>query len=437
MTLTLRGLLRCALWIGLYVLLVLFPVPWVALAGQSVGGFAQQLGAALGYVVLSILALQFVLTARFELLEPPFGTDVLYAFHRGMALVALLLALVHPFLLLPPGELLAFASPVGPHGMGSTAVYLLIVLVALSAGRRLLRLPYVPWRFLHGFLALAVVGLLLAHVTTSTFLTHDAVTRIGLVVWVLGWVSLIGWARVVKPLILLRRPYRVTGVRPEFGGAVSLVLDPEGHGGLRFRAGQFAWLTIGGSPFLGQERPFCFSGSAQRTPQLEFTVKAVGAFTRRLQGVKPGTVAYVDGPFGASSLEAHPDADRYFLVAEGIGVAPCVSMLRTLADRGDRRPHTLVYGSPDAASATFRKELEEQASRIDLKVVHVLEKPELGWLGETGTIGMDLLERHLPRSGRRICFVYGPGPMIDEVEAALGELGVPLDDIHTERFEWV
>jgi len=437
MTLTLRGLVRGALWLGLYVLLVFFPVPWMALAGRSIGAFPDQLGAALGYVVLSILAMQFVLTSRFEPLEPPFGTDVVYAFHRGMALVALAFAVVHPLLLLPPEELAAAASPVGPHGLGATALYLLLVLIALSAGRRLVRLAYVPWRLVHGLLALAVIGLALAHVCASSFFTHDPVTRVGLFVWILGWVSLIAWSRLVKPLILLRRPYRVTGVRPEHGGAVTLVLDPEGHDGLRFRAGQFAWLTIGGSPFLGRERPFCFSGSAQRTPRLELTVKAVGDFTRSVQEVRPGALAYVDGPFGASSLESHPDADRYFLVASGIGIAPCVSMLRTLADRGDRRPHTIVYGTADWDSATFREDLAELASRIDLKVVHVLEKPPLGWLGETGTIGMDLLERHLPRSGRRICFVYGPGPVIDEVEAALTELGIPIDHIHTERFEWV
>jgi predicted ferric reductase len=437
MTLTLRGLLRSALWLGFYVLLVLFPVPWVALSGPSGGSFLAQLGGTLGYLVLSILAMQFVLTARFELLEPPFGTDVLYAFHRSMGLVALVLAVAHPLLLVPAGELTAWADPFGPHGLGSSALYLLLLLVVTSAGRRLLRIPYVPWRFLHGLLALAVIGLSLAHLCTTPFLGQDLVTRTGLLVWIVAWVSLIAWARLVKPLILLRRPYRVTGVRPEHGGAISVVLDPEGHHGLRFRAGQFAWLTIGGSPFLGQERPFCFSGSAQRTPRLEFTIKAVGEFTRRVQDIRPGSLAYVDGPYGASSLEAHPDADRYFLVAEGIGVAPCLSMLRTLADRGDRRPHTLVYGSADWDSATFSRELDELASRIDLKVVHVLEKPPLGWLGETGTIGVDLIERHLPRSGRRICFVYGPGPMIDEVEASLGELGVPLDDIHTERFEWV
>ena len=35
-----------------------------------------------------------------------------------------------------------------------------------------------------------------------------------------------------------------------------------------------------------------------------------------------------------------------------------MSMIRTLADRGDRRPVTLLYGSRDWDSITFREELE-------------------------------------------------------------------------------
>ena len=36
MTVTLRGIVRCSLWIALYVILVLFPVAWLALAPGSV-----------------------------------------------------------------------------------------------------------------------------------------------------------------------------------------------------------------------------------------------------------------------------------------------------------------------------------------------------------------------------------------------------------------
>jgi len=118
MTVTLRGIARCGLWLGLYILLVLFPVPWVAFAAAGTRSFPDQLGAILGYLALSILALQFVLTARFRVLQPPFGTDALYAFHRGMAVVALLFALAHPLLMLPASELLA---PLAPDAAGILA----------------------------------------------------------------------------------------------------------------------------------------------------------------------------------------------------------------------------------------------------------------------------------------------------------------------------
>ncbi len=436
MTVTVRGLARCGLWIGLYVLVVLFPVPWVVFGDASTPAFPDALGAVLGYLGLSMLAVQFALTARFRVLAPPCGTDVLYAFHRGAGVVALLFLLAHPILMLPASELPAWLAPLGAHWAGAVSLYLLVLLAALGAGRRLLRIPYVPWRVLHAVLAVAVVVIALVHTLPSAFLSRDPVTRAGLWVWVLAWVLLLGWVRLVKPMLLLRRPYRVIGVRPEHGGAVTLVLDPEKLDGLRFRAGQFAWLTLDGSPFRACERPFFFSGSSMRAPRLELTVKAVGPFTRRAQQVKPGTLAWVDGPFGHTSIDSFPDADRYVHVAGDVGIAFCISMLRTLADRGDRRPHTLVYGSADWDSAAFREELAELASRIDLKVVHVLEKPPLGWLGETGVIGPELLERHLPRSGRRVCFVCGPDAMMDAAEAALAALGVPVEDIHAERLGW-
>jgi predicted ferric reductase len=439
-TLTKSGAAHAGLWIGLYVLLALYPLPWLAAAPGPHGDFQEQLGAALGYLALSTMAMQFALTARFRWIMPPFGTDLVYAFHRYITAATILFAVLHPILMIGPTSVLEYLVPWRAAtylGAGVVALYLLLLLAVTSFQRRLLRLPYEPWRALHGILAVAVVGLGLYHAVSSERLLHDRVTRTMWVVWTLCWVGLILRVRVMKPLALLRRPYKVTGVRQEHGGAVTLVLDPDNHDGFRFRAGQFAWLTLGDSPFLGREHPFSISGSSQRAPRVELTVKALGDFTRRVQETRPGARAYVDGPFGSMSLDSIPDADRYFFVAGGIGVAPCLSMLRTLADRGDRRPHTLVYGTADWDGAAFREELAELASRLDLKVVHVLERAPLGWLGETGIVTRELLERHLPRSGRRVCYVCGPPRMMDAVEGALATLGVPLEDLHSERFDLV
>jgi predicted ferric reductase len=76
------------------------------------------------------------------------------------------------------------------------------------------------------------------------------------------WIALVFYIRIVKPLFMLRRPYRVQEVRRERGDTTTLVMWPDGHPGFRFRPGQFAWLTVRGSPFKITGHPFSFSSSA-------------------------------------------------------------------------------------------------------------------------------------------------------------------------------
>ena len=73
-----------------------------------------------------------------------------------------------------------------------------------------------------------------------------------------------------------------------------------------------------------------------------------------------------------------------------------MSMIRTLADRGDRRPVTLLYGSRDSDSITFREELEALKARLNLTVVHVLANPPAGWAGEQGFVTADLFQAPSP-----------------------------------------
>jgi ferredoxin-NADP reductase len=111
-------------------------------------------------------------------------------------------------------------------------------------------------------------------------------------------------------------------------------------------------------------------------------------------------------------------------------------MVRTMADRGDVRPVLLFYGNRDWDDVAFRDELEQLTARLDLTLVHVLERPPAAWDGETGYITADVLARHLPRGYERFqFFICGPDPMMDAAEAALVELGVPRERVHTERFD--
>ena len=86
----------------------------------------------------------------------------------------------------------------------------------------------------------------------------------------------------------------------------------------------------------------------------------------------------------------------------------------------------------------FQEELETLKGRLNLTLVHVIERPPEDWDGESGYVTAEVLSRHLPPGFERFqFFICGPDPMMDAAEAALLDLGVPGERVHTERFDMV
>ncbi|WP_344751773.1 hypothetical protein [Gryllotalpicola koreensis] len=154
--------------------------------------------------------------------------------------------------------------------------------------------------------------------------------------------------------------------------------------------------------------------------------------------MKPGTRVYVDGPHGVFSMDRR-QAPGYVFIAGGVGVTPFVSMLATMRERGDVRPVTLFYGSPSWDEIVLREQLAElEAALPNLTLVHVLGRPDPSWTGEAGRISAELLRRRLPAQFRRYEYlICGPTQMMDAMEDALVEVGVPPARISSERFDMV
>ena len=112
-------------------------------------------------------------------------------------------------------------------------------------------------------------------------------------------------------------------------------------------------------------------------------------------------------------------------IAGGIGIAPLMSMLRALADRGDTRPAILFYAYRRWERLTFREAIETLRSQISLRVVYVLGEPPEHWEGETGLIESGVLSRHLPADRRNFhYFICGPEAMTWELLGAIVVIGV-------------
>jgi predicted ferric reductase len=429
------------IWIAVYLLFILAPL-FALLAGTwpPARDFWTEFAVALGYSGLAMMGLQIGLTARFRYVTKPWGEDVIYHFHRQISLIAVGLIVAHAVILTAgrPQMLAPLNMLQAPWSarFAIVSIVALIALVVAALWRVRLKISYEAWHLSHIILAVVAIGAGIAHMVGSGVYLVDPWKRalwIGLTIF---WIGLLLYVRTVKPLFMLRRPYRVTEVRRERGDTSTLVMRPDGHPGFRFTPGQFGWLTLWGSPFKITGHPFSFSSSAEAADgRVEMTIRNLGDFTSAIPKVSEGQRVYLDGPYGAFTI-GNP-ADMHVLIAGGIGVTPMMSMIRTLADRGDRRPVTLLYGSRDWESITFREELEALQARLNLTVVHVLANPPTGWAGEQGFISADLFRRHLPPPyASHEYFICGPNVMMDAIERALGHMRVPLSKYHSERYSF-
>jgi predicted ferric reductase len=431
---------RAAIWIGLYLGLLLTPM--AALLLQPVpakAGLWWETGVALGFAALAMLALQFLLTARLRTLSAPFGIDVIYYFHRWLAWVLVAVLLLHPLLLssvdtslwrrvLPPG---------GDWRMQSGVLALLcVVLLMLSSGwRRHLHLPYQHWRRLHLLLSLLALGLGFAHLLAIAYYSSPPLVRT--LWWLIAGsvLVLVLHVHLLRPWRLRRRPWILADIQQESGDCWTLTLRPQGHTGFTFKAGQFAWLSLGHTPFSLQEHPFSLSSAPRADGSVQFTIKELGDFTRSIRQFQPGMMACVDGPYGVFSHERYPAAPGYVFIGGGIGIAPIIAMLQSLAAQGDQRPHLLFAAHSRFDRIPRRAELVQLTQQLHLKPIPVLEDPPSGWQGAQGWITQELLAQHLvPAYLRHEYFLCGPKPMTDAVEGFLRKLGVARARIHTELF---
>ncbi|MFN3580520.1 MAG: ferric reductase-like transmembrane domain-containing protein [Pseudomonas sp.] len=403
--------------------------------------FALEAGVLLGLLGLGVLATQLVISGRHRWFAAGIGQDNLLQFHRQMGLFAWLLVLAHPItiLLAEPG-FIHYLHP-GDELLRALALSGILIattlLIATSLWRVGMKLQYEWWRAIHGVLSLFVVSAGLGHALMVDRYTAGWPVKIALAVAVGAALLLLIESRLLRPWRLKRKPWTVLESEGIEGDATRLVLEADGHKGIYFAPGQYAWITLGNTPFSLQQHPFSMNSQAHTHSRLEFTAKHAGDFTRSLSEVKAGTRAWVEGPYGVFTLDPASDRDAVF-VAGGVGITPIISMLRSCLAEKSRKKLLLIYANVDRPSVLFWDELEALSSKLNLDVVHVLKEAPEDWNGEEGLVDEELLDKYLDNtSGATDYFVCGPPPLMNVVESALRTRNVPLQSIHSERFNLV
>ncbi|MBP2364518.1 ferredoxin reductase family protein [Pseudonocardia parietis] len=399
----------------------------------------HQMSVLTGLLALSAMVIVAVLPSRVRGLSGALGLETLLGLHRRLGLLAGALVALHlAFVVADQPERVGLLVPLAAPGRGQAATAATVaigVLLALAV-RGVRSGTHEVWRWVHLSLAALVVGASALHVFWLNNLVTDAVmgpvlTGLGLLliaVLVLRWGARAGAGE-----------FRVHVVRPESPTVSTLVLARRGrHAGPWFRPGQFAWLRL--EQMSVEEHPFTIASSAADGGRVEFTVRHTGDFASRLRELQRGDPVWVDGPYGSFTPDAVPSTGLV-LIAGGVGITPMMSMLRTAADRGDRRPYRLVVHARDRADLLFRAELAHLRTCLDLQVTEVLRRPAPNWGGATGPIDTALLAAvltDLEEPARRLdYFICGRPQLVTDVLDTLGALGVPDDRVHTEQFAQV
>jgi propane monooxygenase reductase component len=219
---------------------------------------------------------------------------------------------------------------------------------------------------------------------------------------------------------------------------------------IKFFPGQYVDIAI---PGTGAVRSFSMANTSSReSGLLEFVIKVYpdGQFSRFLaETLAEGDRLDITGPFGVFTLR-EGDNDLVF-VGGGAGMAPILSLLRTMAERGLQRKATFFYGARTSKDLCFEAELRSLEEKLpDFRYIPALSEPagsgpagsgpagsepgdEEEWDGETGLI-TDVVKRHASDLRGAHAYVCGPPPMVEAALPLLATLGVEEKRIYYDKF---
>ncbi len=212
--------------------------------------------------------------------------------------------------------------------------------------------------------------------------------------------------------------------RRETRDVVTLRLEVDDPSLIAGRPGQFVMAAL---PAFSAAP---ISVSRFRPDGLELTIRAAGAATRALCGLRRGDSLGVRGPLGRGwPVEAAHDRD-VVIVTGGIGLAPLRPLVdAVLADRDKFGIVRLMYGARTPGDRLFVDELSTLEGRPDLDVGQTVDRAGPEWLGRVGVV-TELFDRSDWDGSRATAFICGPERMMEATVGVLRERGMVDEQIH-------
>ncbi|HEY3467355.1 MAG TPA: benzoate 1,2-dioxygenase electron transfer component BenC [Amycolatopsis sp.] len=211
---------------------------------------------------------------------------------------------------------------------------------------------------------------------------------------------------------------------------VAVTLETPDRDALAFLPGQYVNIAV---PGTDQTRSYSFS-NAPDEKGLTFLVKLTpgGVMSEYLtERAKPGDELSFTGPHGSFFLR---ETDRpVLLLAGGTGLAPILSILRTMRATGSTRPVHLVYGVSTDDDLVETATLTELAAQVEgFTWDHCVADPGSS-APNKGYVTTLLRDEHL-HGGDVAVYLCGPPPMVEAVRKHFADGGIEPTGFYYEKF---
>lgn len=435
---------RKILWLILFFAIVLFPTAVLVITNTRNGtwrNWQRDLASCFGMLGLSLMILSFIPITREKHITNTFNMDSVYKFHHAFSTAGFWLAVFHVvFLWINNLSIANLLNVFGNYPLytkaGTFALFAAAILVFFSYFRKELRINYDFWKIGHSLLAVVMVVFGLIHILGVNYYTANPLIYGYYIVLVFLAACAIFWLRLNVAFIELQKPYKIVDVTVRNNATTEITLQFAGNEKqqpVSYRAGQIAWITVRRSPFSFRKHPFSIASSDLDQKRLSFAIRELGDFTSTIKDLKVGEKVYVEGGFGTFNINKLGD-EGFVIIAGGIGIAPAMSIIRTMAARGDKRKVVLFYGSRDKDSIGFYEELNTLSGKMNLELVHVLENTDDPKF-EKGYVTTEVLERHFPKNRDRYdVFICGPEPMLKIIQKSMKAMKIPEENIWEEYY---
>ncbi len=386
-----------------------------------------------GLLAATLSAIQFLLAARWKVVEKFFGgLDKVYRAHAYAGGLALIFMLNHPVALalnvLPsaPAALNYFwLSNNLSYNFGVLALYFMLLLLVLTL---FVRLPYHIWKKTHTFLFVPQI-LILLHII---FINSDTSQYLALRIWMLSLSALgllaYAYKKFLYPNLGYRHAYEIAGVK-QLGSIIEINMLPLARK-ISFLPGQFVFLSFKSDKLSKEEHPFTISSWPQQK-ELRVSVKALGDFTKRLAELKPKDKVSVYGPFGQLGEKSLFSEKDDVWIAGGIGITPFLSLLAYYSNKKLKKKIWLFYTVRNVEDAVYAQEMRNM-SRINPNIEIITAITSQG----ERLSGNAVVEK-IETVKNKNFFLCGPLSLINDLTEQLYELGVRPGQIILEEFNFL